>query len=314
MPWGAVIGAVGTIASSAISSSSASSAANKQADAAKAAAAQERADRKPWLDAGTSALGTLSAGLAPGGKWNTDFTSADATNSDAEKFTLGEGLGALNNSAAAKGQLLGTNNQQDNIKYAEGVASTFQNQAFNQWLAQQNKTLGATQSLAGVGQTEAGQVADASANAILAAGGARAGADAAQGNIWGSAVSSLGNTASGYLGKLFGADNNPYTTPKADGSYSNPAGSGVGVNSNTTTDTGTNVWSGNDFGMSDERLKEDIVRIGKTDDGLPIYRYRMKGGGRLQMGVMAQDVEKVKPNAVARNRHGFKMVDYAEVT
>jgi phage tail protein X len=52
--------------------------------------------------------------------------------------------------------------------------------------------------------------------------------------------------------------------------------------------------------FSDERLKENIERVGRTDDGLPIYTYDYKWGGPKQMGVMAQDVAKVKPWAVGK--------------
>lgn len=60
---------------------------------------------------------------------------------------------------------------------------------------------------------------------------------------------------------------------------------------------------------SDERLKTDIKRVGYTDDGLPVYTYRMKAGGPVEMGVMAQDVEKVRPELVT-NLNGYKAVHY----
>jgi hypothetical protein len=71
--------------------------------------------------------------------------------------------------------------------------------------------------------------------------------------------------------------------------------------------------------FSYERLKEDAVRIGETDEGLPIYSYRYKGqGGPKQIGLMAQDVEKVHPEAVglaaAADGHYYKTVDYAKAT
>lgn len=67
------------------------------------------------------------------------------------------------------------------------------------------------------------------------------------------------------------------------------------------------------WGFSDERLKEDVRRVGTLDNGLPVYVYRYKGIPAPQMGVMAQDVEKVMPDAV-RERHGYKQVDYDRVT
>jgi hypothetical protein len=80
-----------------------------------------------------------------------------------------------------------------------------------------------------------------------------------------------------------------------------------------------NAMMGGLFGLgsaailaSDIRLKKDIRRIGKTDSGLPIYTYRYKSGGGIQVGVMAQDVEKVMPWAV-HEVGGYKAVDYSMV-
>lgn len=64
--------------------------------------------------------------------------------------------------------------------------------------------------------------------------------------------------------------------------------------------------------FSDRRLKKDIKRVGETDEGLPIFTYRYKGDDDLRMGVMAQDVEKKRPDAV-HEYLGMKMVDYSKV-
>ena len=63
--------------------------------------------------------------------------------------------------------------------------------------------------------------------------------------------------------------------------------------------------------MSDRRVKEDIKQVGKTNDGQNIYSFRYKGGGPIQMGLMAQEVEKKKPKAVGEI-DGIKFVDYGE--
>lgn len=63
--------------------------------------------------------------------------------------------------------------------------------------------------------------------------------------------------------------------------------------------------------LSDIRAKTDISRVGTLDNGLPVYLYRYKHGGPMQIGVMAQDVEKVKPEAVTEFG-GIKAVNYAE--
>ena len=64
------------------------------------------------------------------------------------------------------------------------------------------------------------------------------------------------------------------------------------------------------FLFSDRRLKEDISRVGKMDDGTPIYTYRYKGGDTYHMGVMADEVEVKHPTAVATLDNGLKMVNY----
>jgi hypothetical protein len=64
------------------------------------------------------------------------------------------------------------------------------------------------------------------------------------------------------------------------------------------------------FSFSDRRLKKDISKVAKTEDGQQIYAYRYKSGGPIQLGLMAQEVEKKRPEAVATHSSGFKMVDY----
>ena len=59
------------------------------------------------------------------------------------------------------------------------------------------------------------------------------------------------------------------------------------------------------YGMmpSDERLKKDITPAGEGPAGIPVYKYRFKGalaGSPKQQGPMAQDVQKVVPQAVSK--------------
>jgi hypothetical protein len=61
---------------------------------------------------------------------------------------------------------------------------------------------------------------------------------------------------------------------------------------------------------SDIRLKTDISRIGTTIHNLPLYTYRYKAGGGMQIGVMAQDVVEVVPDAVLTRADGHFVVDY----
>lgn len=61
--------------------------------------------------------------------------------------------------------------------------------------------------------------------------------------------------------------------------------------------------------FSDERLKTDIAKVGKTNDGQNIYTWRYKGDNRPQIGLMAQEVEKKHPEAVKMHSSGFRMVE-----
>lgn len=62
---------------------------------------------------------------------------------------------------------------------------------------------------------------------------------------------------------------------------------------------------------SDRRVKRDIRRIGKTPVmGLPLYVFRYVWDDILRVGVMAQDVLRVKPRAVDQ-RGQFMLVDYS---
>lgn len=70
---------------------------------------------------------------------------------------------------------------------------------------------------------------------------------------------------------------------------------------------------GSAYLMSDRRLKADIKLVGKLDNGLNVYQYRYKAGGPTQLGLMADEVEKVSPDAVATHESGYKMVDYSKV-
>jgi hypothetical protein len=63
--------------------------------------------------------------------------------------------------------------------------------------------------------------------------------------------------------------------------------------------------------FSDARLKTDISRIGELPNGLPLYLFRYRDGGPMQM--MAQDVAQVQPDAVfADPGSGFLKVDYEQ--
>lgn len=82
---------------------------------------------------------------------------------------------------------------------------------------------------------------------------------------------------------------------------------GTGALSGSTTTTQQPVPF-----FSDRRLKTDIKRVGTADNGLPVYTFKYKGDDTEQthVGYMADEVEKVHPEAVGVHPSGYKVVDY----
>jgi hypothetical protein len=61
---------------------------------------------------------------------------------------------------------------------------------------------------------------------------------------------------------------------------------------------------------SDIRLKHDITLLARLDNGLGLYRFAYNGEERAYVGVMAQEVRMVRPEAVVRGRDGYLRVLY----
>lgn len=99
---------------------------------------------------------------------------------------------------------------------------------------------------------------------------------------------------------------------------------GTPQSSTTPNFTGTQGSSSSGFGMnfgigSDINIKENIQKIGVLDNGLNLYKYEYKApykdtwGHGEQIGVMAQEVEAIIPEAVGTHPDGYKTVNYSMV-
>jgi hypothetical protein len=68
--------------------------------------------------------------------------------------------------------------------------------------------------------------------------------------------------------------------------------------------------------LSDVRAKENVEKVGEMNDGQNVYAYNYKGDHpqNRELGLLAQEVEKVRPEAVATGPDGLKRVDYAAAT
>ena len=80
-----------------------------------------------------------------------------------------------------------------------------------------------------------------------------------------------------------------------------------------------NDGAGDHTKMSDRRSKANIVRIGNHPLGIGLYlfdyraEFRDEWGHGRQLGVMADEVETVVPDAVSVHANGLKVVDYSKL-
>jgi hypothetical protein len=67
----------------------------------------------------------------------------------------------------------------------------------------------------------------------------------------------------------------------------------------------------NFINVSDVRLKRDIALVARRDDGLGLYSYRYLWSDTVYVGVMAQEVALVRPDAIVRGvLDDYLRVDY----
>jgi Chaperone of endosialidase len=62
--------------------------------------------------------------------------------------------------------------------------------------------------------------------------------------------------------------------------------------------------------MSDIRVKHDILLLGYLDNGIGFYRFSYNGSDKAYVGVIAQEVQAIMPEAVVRGTDGYLRVNY----
>jgi hypothetical protein len=144
------------------------------------------------------------------------------------QFVLGEGLKGIQRGASASGRLASGNYLKDITKYSEGLAST----EYQNFLNRYYQSLTPYQSLAGIGQTSAGQTAasgvatgNALANTYMNAGEAQAAGILGQYNSYANSMGNTGNQVGNYLMQMQPWAQTAGTSYSGYG-YSNPAYSG----------------------------------------------------------------------------------------
>ena len=64
---------------------------------------------------------------------------------------------------------------------------------------------------------------------------------------------------------------------------------------------------------SDVRIKQDVKPLQNAGSTLPLYSFKYLDDDTEYVGVMAQDVLKVRPDAVTTGKDGFYRVSYAKL-
>jgi hypothetical protein len=271
-----------TLVGGAIQSSAAGKASRAQQESAERGIEEQRRQfdavqelLRPYVEAGQPALTQQQAILGLGGP--------DAQRQAIQAIETGEifqararqGEEALLQAASATGGLRGGNIQ--------GALAQFRPAMLQSEIDAQYARLGGLtslgqQSAAGVGS--AGLQTGARISGLEGEiGAARAGADLARGQ----ALSSVFNLPAQFLGAQYGA--------QGRGGDVTPGISGI---------------------FSDRRLKTNIQRISTRPDGLGVYEFEYIWGGGKHIGLMAQEVLGIYPDAVG-SVGGYYTVDYSRV-
>ncbi|MFI5012568.1 MAG: FecR domain-containing protein [Hyphomicrobiales bacterium] len=90
-----------------------------------------------------------------------------------------------------------------------------------------------------------------------------------------------------------------------------PAGSSTGGNNSGGQSSSSGNSNGSSF--SDVRVKRDIAAVGLLPGGIHLYRFRYLWSDDEYVGVMAQEVQRVRPDAVSEGTDGYLRVNYGRL-
>ncbi len=258
------------------------------------------ANYDPFLKTGTAANNQLGYSLGLGGTGNGEagalakpFTMADYQADPGYAFRLSEGQKALDRVTSAKGKYFSGGAVKGLTDYNQDSASQEYQSAYDRYTKNQSDLYSRLSGVAGNGMTAANNIATTGLNSqqllnsagqnyanqsggnltglgaqegenTIGAGNAHAAGTIGQGQAWVTGLNGLSTAISNYVGQ----------------------GQGAGA-------------AGAMSSMSDIRSKENIKKIG-TENGFNIYEFNYKGNPQKWKGVMAQEVQKVRPDAVEK--------------
>jgi hypothetical protein len=233
-------------------------------------------------------------------------------NTNSSRTGIADGLvqrGLAEQSAALNGSLTGQ---------AYGAGLNLAQQSANN---NNQNSLGALQSQGSIGNSAAGTGVNAGTQSIAGQGALSSEAAAGGAGLTAAQQADLTNQ----LQQFQSATTSPYAALNGEMGIIGSNNWGSSGTSNTTStpsawDTISGLMSSAGSAgkgvaslaaLSDRRHKTNITRLGTLDNGLPLYSFEYVGDPqkRMNVGLMAQDVELVKPEAV-QEFNGIKVVNY----
>ena len=242
-------------------------------------------------------------------------------NTPGYQFQQQQGDNSINAAAAANGTLNSGDQLLALSNYNQGLAGT----TYNNYVSQLTPYLGASNVAAGgiasgyqgLGQGLAGLstgAANTQAGLATGLGGAQAGIATGLGS-----ATAAQQDQEAQMGWQLGTGtgnanaNADLAGLTASGNFWNALGGLGGMKTSGGGTVGGNAISGLGAMFSDERLKEAIEPVGSLYDGTNVYRYNYKGDPTPRIGLIAQEVEKTRPDAVIEIG-GYKAVRYDKAT
>ena len=273
-----------TLIGGAIQSRAAGRAADAQSEAAERGIEEQRRQfdavrelLKPYVDVGGPALQQQQNLIGLGGPEAQAAAIAALESGESFQAKVRQGEEALLQGASATGGVRGGNIQGALAQFRPAM---LQSEIDRQYGRLAGLTTLGQQSAAGVGT--AGIQTGARISALEGdIGSAQAGGELATGR----ALSGVFNLPSQFLGLQYGYAGSP------GGAGTTPGLSGI---------------------FSDRRLKTNIQRISTRPDGLGVYEFEYIWGGGKHIGLMAQEVLGIYPDAVG-SVGGYYTVDYSRV-
>lgn len=237
--------------------------------------------------------------LGLNGAYGSQSAMTALQNTPGYQFDLQQGNNAINAQAAATGTNGSGNQALALSNYNQGLASTTYNNYVNQLMPFLSSSNSAASGIANVNQNTANSAA---------------GQYDTLANLGYQTMAGIGNSQANADLANYNASANMWNALGSIGSMGQAGGGTVGGNLLGSIGSGLSSGLSSILGIfSDERLKENIEPVGELYDGTNVYRYNYKGDETPRIGVMAQEIEKTRPDAVMEVG-GFKAVDYGKAT